>query len=1365
MHKHEGKWCEVSSATLNAKRGLDIVLDNGTDKTVSRTQLVRFPRQALPTAKEILRASGVQSLPRFYPVQQAMFNAADENGHHFYGGFQRLKRKWVWNKGTTETSFQDGTFANLAVYEYFSFESREAFEVFYSTVPQDCKCFFEMAREGTTVKLYLDVDDEADTQSRSKLDETIPLLCEYYQTSFGKPLNAKQIAATDGSRQKPSCYKNSFHLTINNGHGLVAPVIGEDNDMKTFVHSFVAHLESIGRSDLAGAVDKGVYTPNRMMRMIGSCKADDTTKTPFRQLGDGNVADHYIQSDGVLVVMELPATMRTTQSGQKCVSCKSQGRRTGKSVGLNSFPEAIRKKFETYATDICPEATFRTAEILNHESEGSRVFSTYCIINGGSWDCPMCKDDPQVPGGRHNENNFVLKYKERFDEFQLLCLWAESNQRACSKVIGHISRKDSQATHYTLLGVQPAADVGEIKVAYRKCTRAEGVTDEQMDQLDDAWETLRDADKRAEYDKSVEQGGDDPDELQATVGFREGAITLADVKQVNEMLFQYITSNQYRAYLPGYEDGQCIDMDLVVGKGWVEEIKEKQGEDKFIMHYEPKITIELRTGGTSFVCPYAHCTHKASDENLCLTYTVNQCNLRRNVGCCQLIRTCTRANKPGVAVWDMCKRMVQHEADVTEDMVSYYIARHLNDTVSFMTEKGVGFATKKESGGYDLFSSKYAGDLCDAWAKKTLVGSVHNFAPLPKLGMDISFKDMWFRLKSSQYRKEYRTVGFFPVAHPYTEVPKEKRPPADLLNTFEKFAITEKDARNYCLRHKILDAADFEPPKPPLDTIVDYYTARDVLDACDDDVTIAAKLQAHWIEKSALLPGDFGNDCLPTFTGWQKLRPYLLDVRMGEKQTIGAVTPDQWRPHPVLTEEGRKKLDEFVKPITDHILEIVCRGSDVDCQYFHDYDAHLLQKPWEKPRVAKVLRSDGKGAGKGAVVDPMLAIVGGEEPHYHGTEVSDASSILEGNMNGMLSQKTAIVLDEAYWAGSSKDKGKLRNLITCKRSTIRQMYTNPFKEESFLRLFFMSNDIQVVPYDSECERRFKCFDLDNRYKGVANEQTKAHFRPIYAIPNEVYALWLYHRDITGFDPSVFSIGEAEFGQINSSLSPVQQWWFTCLDQGYIALESARKIVRVIIDRGEDTRVEEREKPHKREWTFEQYIPKQVLYAAYKQSLNGQHARPVPDNQFFKELRKLFTEDTIEVKEKMPTGYAGMPGRPPAVRFASLERCRDEWQKKYGQTWQTPEHTPKQRAARIILSHYHAYCFRQRNKYEIRKGDGSRVRHYGEPIWSVAGQVQAGGTYHRNDKHELYSTWVRHFIHTRVDLVNKDGSPRWVLDAQ
>ena len=249
----------------------------------------------------------------------------------------------------------------------------------------------------------------------------------------------------------------------------------------------------------------------------------------------------------------------------------------------------------------------------------------------------------------------------------------------------------------------------------------------------------------------------------------------------------------------------------------------------------------------------------------------------------------------------------------------------------------------------------------------------------------------------------------------------------------------------------------------------------------------------------------------------------------------------------------------------------------------------------------------------------------------------------------------------------------------------------------------------------------------------------------------------------GAGPREFTVGEAERGQINSSLSPIQQWWYGCLDQGYIALESARKIVMECVDRGEDQIQVEREKPHKREWTFEQYVPKQLLYAAYKQSLHGQHARPVPDNQFFKELRKLFTENTIEVKEKMPTGYAGMPGRPPAVRFASLETCRDEWQEKYGPAWQKSEPTPKERAARIILSHYHAYCFRQRNEYVLHDFDGSRTRIYDEPDYGL--DVNQTYGYFSNYKHRLYKSWRGYYNRISDATANKDGAPRWVLDAQ
>ena len=111
-------------------------------------------------------------------------------------------------------------------------------------------------------------------------------------------------------------------------------------------------------------------------------------------------------------------------------------------------------------------------------------------------------------------------------------------------------------------------------------------------------------------------------------------------------------------------------------------------------------------------------------------------------------------------------------------------------------------------------------------------------------------------------------------------------------------------------------------------------------------------------------------------------------------------------------------------------------------------------------------------------MDPIRRIVG-DQPgaHYHAVEVRTCKDILEGGFNGLLSEKLMMVFDEAYWAANPQDKGKMRALVTCDSSNIRLMHTDAFSQKSFLRSYFMSNDLQLVPYDSTDERRYKCFDL------------------------------------------------------------------------------------------------------------------------------------------------------------------------------------------------------------------------------------------------------------------------------------------------
>jgi hypothetical protein len=110
-----------------------------------------------------------------------------------------------------------------------------------------------------------------------------------------------------------------------------------------------------------------------------------------------------------------------------------------------------------------------------------------------------------------------------------------------------------------------------------------------------------------------------------------------------------------------------------------------------------------------------------------------------------------------------------------------------------------------------------------------------------------------------------------------------------------------------------------------------------------------------------------------------------------------------------LTNAGMHKLCEVNKCILEHQRLIICRGNEEDYVYLLSHQAHMVQKPWEKPKVAIVMRSDGKGAGKGVLAHHLLAIVGCEGASKHAASVSDANAVL-GDFNGVRSGKILLML-------------------------------------------------------------------------------------------------------------------------------------------------------------------------------------------------------------------------------------------------------------------------------------------------------------------------------------------------------------------
>ena len=356
-----------------------------------------------------------------------------------------------------------------------------------------------------------------------------------------------------------------------------------------------------------------------------------------------------------------------------------------------------------------------------------------------------------------------------------------------------------------------------------------------------------------------------------------------------------------------------------------------------------------------------------------------------------------------------------------------------------------------------------------------------------------------------------------------------------------------------------------------------------------------------------------------------------------------------------LTNAGMDKLCEANQCILDHQRLIICRDNEEDFRYLLCHQAHMVQRPWEKPKVAIVMRSDGKGAGKGVLVHHNLHIVGSGGASKHAEAVSDANAVL-GDFNGARSGKILLVLDEAYWAGSKRDKGKLRNLVTEETHDIRLMHTNPYTEESFMRIWFASNDIHVVPFD-EGERRFKLFELDNRYAGVTTEETKAYFDPLWKLPHEVYAMFLYHYDITGFDPRSFKIGAAEQAQMAASLDLVQTWYKNCLDRGYIAVEESRR-------QPEDLGAPRGEVPHVRLWPFGGLaVPKSIMYDDYKRFCAAQREKIEPNSTWARQLRLLTQIEDVRKSQN----YGGVPEKQPyCLRLQTLGACRRAWVDRFGE---------------------------------------------------------------------------------------------------
>lgn len=226
-----------------------------------------------------------------------------------------------------------------------------------------------------------------------------------------------------------------------------------------------------------------------------------------------------------------------------------------------------------------------------------------------------------------------------------------------------------------------------------------------------------------------------------------------------------------------------------------------------------------------------------------------------------------------------------------------------------------------------------------------------------------------------------------------------------------------------------------------------------------------------------------------------------------------------------------------------HARENVCSGNEELYHWLIAYFAHLIQKPWEKPLTALVMKGK-KGTGKNALIDRIGYLLG---DHYR---LVSNRRYLTGNFNSHMENCLFITLDEAYWSGDKQGEGPLKDLITGATHMIERKGMEPYPVANCTRVCILGNEEWLVPATAD-ERRYAVFTVGERRK-----QDTEYFQTMHdGLKAGGYRYLL--RYLMDFDCSKINLNVAPktkelLEQKFESLDPFFTWWYECLTIGGIA---------------------------------------------------------------------------------------------------------------------------------------------------------------------------------------------------------------------
>jgi hypothetical protein len=228
--------------------------------------------------------------------------------------------------------------------------------------------------------------------------------------------------------------------------------------------------------------------------------------------------------------------------------------------------------------------------------------------------------------------------------------------------------------------------------------------------------------------------------------------------------------------------------------------------------------------------------------------------------------------------------------------------------------------------------------------------------------------------------------------------------------------------------------------------------------------------------------------------------------------------------------------------IQQHLLDVICDGSEAHLGYLLNWFAYAVQYPERPTEVAVVLRGP-KGCGKGMLGRLFMRLF-----RNHSLHITNPRHLV-GNFNSHLVNCLAIFIDEAFLAGDKNAEGVLKGIIPEPTLMIEPKGFESFLVPNMLKPLISSNHDWVVPV-SEDERRF--FQLDVSAVRAGDRDYFARLNT--AIEGDEAAAFLqYLLDIDLSNVDIRSVPHTKGlnRQKMLSLGSIDAFWADCLRLGEI----------------------------------------------------------------------------------------------------------------------------------------------------------------------------------------------------------------------